>query len=301
MREHPVIEVPTLLVAAAIHVGWLGLTWFAGQPWVPGWALVGIAVPGGFLVAWHGSLQHEIIHGHPTRWGRVNKILASLPIGLWLPFGIYREQHGAHHRSTRLTCPLDDPESYYVTAQWWQSAGAVRRAVARMQMTAAGRLVLGPPVVVGRFLREEARAALKGDRRHARAWAAHMVGVALVIAWLALVCHLSLLWYVACFVYPGTALTLVRSFAEHRPAEVAAHRIAIVEAGALARLLYLNNNFHAVHHDAPSVPWYELPERYAARRDDIVENNGGFVFRSYRSLLARYAVRPKDSPVHPGS
>ena len=34
----------------------------------------------GVLAAWYGSLQHEVIHGHPTPWGRVNVALAAAPL-----------------------------------------------------------------------------------------------------------------------------------------------------------------------------------------------------------------------------
>ena len=37
-------------------------------------------------VAWHMSLQHEIIHNHPTRSRRVNRALGAWPLALWLPF-----------------------------------------------------------------------------------------------------------------------------------------------------------------------------------------------------------------------
>lgn len=258
-----------------------------------------LALVGGFLVAWHGSLQHEIIHGHPTPSRAINTALASLPIGLWLPFGVYREQHLAHHTSPHLTDPVDDPESFYVTPEWWARAGVVRRALARAQTTLVGRLVLGPPTIVARFFASEARVVARADAKHLAAWAAHLAGLALVVAWVVLVCRMSPLRYVACFAYPGAALTLLRSFAEHRPAAHASHRIAIVEAGPVASLLFLNNNLHVVHHDAPGAPWYELPARYAAARDAILAENGGYVFPGYLAIAARYGVTSKDSPIHP--
>ena len=53
------VEWPTLAVAAAIYLSFAGLTWYhEALPW---WVLF---TAGGFVVAWHGSLQHEVIHGH---------------------------------------------------------------------------------------------------------------------------------------------------------------------------------------------------------------------------------------------
>src|SRR5215813_10849860 len=119
-RRSP-LEAPTLVVAFVSHAGWLAVTWAAGH----GAPLLALAPIGAFLVAWHGSLQHEIVHGHPTRARAINTLLASLPIGLWMPFGVYREQHLRHHAS-ELTDPLDDPESFYVTRASWERAGPLR-------------------------------------------------------------------------------------------------------------------------------------------------------------------------------
>ena len=48
--------------------------------------------------------------------------------------------------------------------------------------------------------------------------------------------------------YPALVLTMLRSLYKHRFAVCPAHRIAINEASSLWRLLYLNNNYHVVHH-----------------------------------------------------
>ena len=55
------IELPTLGVAVAIYGGFLLLTWFYRD--LPLWVTAPI---GALLIAWHGSLQHETIHHHPT-------------------------------------------------------------------------------------------------------------------------------------------------------------------------------------------------------------------------------------------
>ena len=51
-------EGPTWLVAAAIYAGWFLMVWFhASIPW---WLMIPL---GGYILAWHFSLQHEAIHG----------------------------------------------------------------------------------------------------------------------------------------------------------------------------------------------------------------------------------------------
>lgn len=85
------------------------LTWHHhALPW---WLILPL---GGWLVAWHGSLQHEVLHGHPTRWQGLNTVLASAPLVLWLPYPLYYSRHRRHHIIASLTDPLEDPESFYV-------------------------------------------------------------------------------------------------------------------------------------------------------------------------------------------
>ncbi|KMQ79947.1 Fatty acid desaturase [Candidatus Burkholderia pumila] len=98
--------------------------------------------------------------------------------------------------------------------------------------------------------------------------------------------------------YP--ALASVRSFQEHRVAPAARQRTVINEAGWLWRLLFLNNNFHAVHHDLPGMPWFSLGDVYAARRIGYRASNGGFVVRGYGGLR-HHAFACAVSPVHSSS
>src|SRR5437870_4407700 len=91
------LELPTWGVAGGVYGGWLALTLFFHQ--LPTWAVV---VLGAYLIAWHGSLQHETIHGHPTRSPRINHAVAWLPLSLWLPYRLYRDSHLQHHRDENL-------------------------------------------------------------------------------------------------------------------------------------------------------------------------------------------------------
>jgi fatty acid desaturase len=79
-------------------------------------------------------------------------------------------------------------------------------------------------------------------------------------------------------------------------------RIAINDAGPLMRLLYLNNNYHLVHHDLPGLPWYLVRRVYRKHAAAYANRNGGYVIRGgYWELLKRYAWRATDAPVHPRS
>jgi fatty acid desaturase len=287
-------EIPTWFVIAAVYGGWFGLTFnfHALPPWL-------VLPLGGWLLAWHGSLQHEAVHGHPTRKVWLNSLVAGPPLALWLPFPIYRESHMAHHRAAELTCPWSDPESYYTAPDEWARLPRAVRLLRRALHTAAGRLLIGPFAVVWRFARVEAGRA--GQRRRAAIWAIHAAAVAAVLYWVVAVCRIPLAAYLVLFVYPGMSLTLLRSFIEHRPGADQSHRTALVEAGPVFSLLFLHNNLHLVHHLWPQLPWYELPRRYRAERLSLLQQNGQFAFDGYVDVLRRYGVRAKGSPVHPGA
>lgn len=288
------IELPTWIVVLVAYAGWLSVTWYYHR--LPVWVVLPLAAG---IITLHGSLQHEAIHGHPTRKQALNAWIVGLPLSLWLPYSIYRESHLAHHRAGRLTDPLEDPESYYVTPAMWRSMGPVRRAIRRAQATLVGRVLLGPPVVIARFFRSEWGLLRGGDRRQAVRWLQHLIACAPVLGWVLLVCRIPLWAYLVVFVYSGLSLTLVRSFTEHRPAASQGERTAVVETGLLMSLLFLNNNLHAVHHEAPGLPWYKLPERYRRDREAVLSRNGRFLFGGYGEILRRYAFKAKDLPVHP--
>ena len=288
-------EWSTWAVLAAVYGGWLALTFHsAALPW---WVVL---VAGGWLVAWHGSLQHEAIHGYPTRSPRLNAALVWLPVGLWMPYAIYRETHVEHHESAHLTDPAADPESFYVSAEGWARMGRPRRALHVVNQTLAGRLSIGPAVIAGPVLARGGAPVAPGRLRARRPWAEHVVGVALVFAWTAGVCEMSIAAYVALFAWPGLSLTLLRSFAEHEPASEEDRRTVIVESGLFGRLLYLNNNLHAVHHAFPGLPWHAIPAARRAHRDRFDGPEGPRVHRGYAAIARRWLLRPRDYPIHPG-
>lgn len=290
------IEWPTLLLAAAIYGGFGLVTWYhAVLPW---WILL---PAGAYLVAWHGSLQHEVTHGHPTPSALANELLVLPSLWLWLPFRHYRDVHLAHHNDAQLTDPLADPESYYVDAAAWAAAGPLTRAFLRAHNTLAGRLLLGPLRCLYGFWRGEIARTLKGDRSHLKSWAIHAAGVALVLGWVIGVCGLPLWQYLLFFVYGGTSLTLLRSFLEHQARPEVSERSVIVEAGPLMALLFLNNNLHLVHHDKPGLPWYRIPAFYRQRRALFLASNGGYYFKGYREVFRKYLFRAKEQPLHPGA
>jgi fatty acid desaturase len=288
------VEWPTIALAALIYGGWLVLTLYWRQ--VPLWLLIPL---GAWLVAWQGSLQHETMHGHPTRKRWINDAIGWPPLALWLPYAVYKLSHLSHHRDEQLTDPLDDPESFYVTEANWQSYPGWFRALLVFNQTLLGRILVGPAFMVGFFLADELRRVRVNQRGRRRIWLQHVVGIAAVLGWVTLVCGMPLWLYFLGFVYAGGALTRIRSFAEHRFAENHEERTAIVERGGLLGVLYLNNHLHVLHHLRPGIAWYDLPALYRAHREALIERNGGLVYESYGDLFRRFFVVPHDKLLHP--
>jgi fatty acid desaturase len=237
------------------------------------------------LGAWYNSLQHEVIHGHPTPWRAVNTAMAALPIGLVVPFAVYRRSHLVHHRADPLTSPDIDPESFYVSVETWRRYGPVRRATRLAMSTLAGRMILGPLVAAARWWR-----TISVPRA-----VAHLAGVAAVLAIVA-VSGLPLWIYVVGVAWCGGALSLLRSFAEHRLPE-AGTSSAVVHTGWFFSLLFLNNNLHHTHHARPGVPWFELPGLHARLDADRVAAAGAGLYAGYAEIARRYLFRPFDRVV----
>ena len=290
----PGLEWPTLVLALVIYAGWLAATWY--------WRALPLPllfVAGGWLIAWQSSLQHETIHGHPTRSRRFNEALGWPPLSLWLPYASYRDSHTRHHRTGRLTDPLDDPESGYVSAAAWKKSSVVERALASFQMTLLGRLTFGTLAMIFVTLRQELHAIVHGNRRRRRIWCAHMLGVALVLLWVTQACGMPLWLYLVAFVLPGAALTRLRAFAEHRWAKRLDERTVVVESW-LFGLLFLHNNLHVAHHLYPAAPWYRLPGLYRELSIELHGRQGRRVYRGYREVAWRFLLRRYDTPRYPG-
>jgi len=155
-RRRVSVEVPTLLLVLAAYGAWLAITFAYGR-----WPLAILAPVTAVLITLHSSLQHEIVHGHPTRWTGINRLLGMVPLSLWMPFERYRRSHRLHHIDQRITDPLDDPESFYWTPQDWARLKPITRVLVQIQQTLAGRVIIGSFWSIGRFLHGEFHAVLR--------------------------------------------------------------------------------------------------------------------------------------------
>jgi len=289
------IEGPTWLVIGAVYGGWLAVLAAAGT-WMPLWAALPMLA---VLVTWHGHLQHEILHGHPTRSEFLNALIGLPPLGLFYPYSVFKRNHLDHHRTPVLSKPADDLESFYVTAEQWSRFGRLRRALLIANNTMLGRFLLGPLLSLPAFFLGEIRRIMSGEPVAIAEWALQGVLVAGLLYGVQTYAGIDAWLYLIAVAYPGHGLLMIRSFVEHRPSSAADERTAIVEGPGFFSLLYLYNNLHVVHHEHPGMPWYEIPGYFAAHRDDILRRNGGYRFAGYGEVARRFLLKPKDHPVYP--
>lgn len=289
-------EWPTWLLIGFIYGTWLTVVLLS-----PTWGLW-VSVP--LLVvlgAWHMSLQHELIHGHPTRWTALNHALGMPPLSLWYPVGVYRTAHLLHHRDELLTLPGVDPESNYVSSDDWTRAGPLLRFVWTARKTAIGRWALGPALAIAQTWPSACLQVAQGQGGARRDWLPHGLFVAALLWFVDRYSAFSAWQYVLWVAYPALSLAMVRSHYEHRAALEPQHRIVLHECGWFMRLLFLNNNYHLVHHDLPKLPWYLIPRAYRAQRAAYQARNGGFVQTGYLQQARQFALTPTDGAVHPNA
>jgi len=301
-QRRAAVEVPTLLLILATYCAWGALTFAYGR-----WPLYVLAPLVAALLTLHSSIQHEIVHGHPTRWKALNRLFAIVPLTLWLPYDRYRHTHHVHHIDARLTDPLDDPESFYWRAEDWARLGPVSRLSHGVQQTLAGRVLIGSFWRIGMFLRDEVlalrhsekRALIRNEQNVRRVWLEHLAWCVPVVLWLKLVCAMPLWIYFVAMVIPANGILLIRSFAEHRACKGVRERVATVEDSWFLGPLFLFNNLHSLHHESPAIPWYQLPGRYRLERERLLAANGGLVYRTYFEVAWRYLFRAHDVSEHP--
>lgn len=261
------------------------------MPGVVGWTLLVLAL------ALHASITHEVLHGHPFPSRLASEALVLVNPGLFIPYLRFRDTHLAHHQDANLTDPYDDPETNYIDPVVWARMPNALRMVLTLNNTLAGRMLIGPIVAQISFMRDDWRAIWRGDAQVLRGWLIHVPGLVLVLGlvWLSPMP----LWAYLLACYTAVSILKIRTFLEHQAHARARGRTVIVEDRGLLAFLFLNNNFHVVHHMHPRMPWYRLPALYRANRDRYLKSNEGYRYASYREVFVRHFLRTKDPVPHP--
>lgn len=281
-------EWPTWVALAACYGVWLAASWNAAVLGVFLWPVLALTA------TFHSSLQHEALHGHPTRSAAINEALVFPALQLAFPYRRFRDTHLRHHNDENLTDPHDDPESWYLAERDWDQLSPLIRRLLDVNATLLGRIVLGPALAVFAFWRADFRAIACGDREIRTAWMRHGAGAALALGWIWGICGINPLAYAAFAAYPSLSLLMVRTYAEHTADMKAEGRVSITPSGPFWSLLFLNNNLHATHHANPRAPWASLPALRRAEGD-----RGALILPGYRSIFARHLLRRRQDVPHP--
>ena len=271
--------------------------WFAALFLLPQVSLVLAVVVSAVLVAFHSSLTHEALHGHPFRLRWLNEALMAPQLNMVIPYSRFRDTHLDHHRDENLTDPYDDPESNFLDPKVWQQIPMWRRRLYWLNNTLLGRILLGPLIGQICFMAGDAGAAGRGDRAVIWGWLLHLPGLVLVL-WVISLTAMPF-WAYAIAAYLGLGLVKIRTFLEHRAHEQMHARTVVVEDRGPLALLFLNNNLHVVHHMHPGVPWYALPKLYRDQKAQFQSANENYTYTCYGEVFRRYFLRGKDPVLHP--
>jgi fatty acid desaturase len=285
-------EMPTWLVIGLLYPFlYLLFTHAASMPW---WLVTPLATIG---LCVYGSLQHELIHNHPTRSEFFNSLFGWIPFNLWIPYPRYRDSHRLHHDVPTLAEPRLDPESYYIMRHDWETMNPLLKLLWKINYSFAGRMIIGPWIMVSYFFINEGKRLLRGDMAIWQAWAPHIILSALLLFWLDAQ-GVSWQFYLLGCVWPAASLLLMRSYTEHRDFGDQNERCAIVEGNWFTRLLFLNINIHQVHHEFPGMPWYRIYDYYRRNRESVNQLSGNFYFAGYLELIRKTLFKTKDNPVY---
>jgi fatty acid desaturase len=288
--DKPKIEPITVAMLALCYGGLLLSTTLLSLPL----AFVATAI----LIALHSSLQHEVLHGHPTGNATFNEALVFPAVGLLVPYRRFRDLHLAHHHDEILTDPYDDPESNFLDPEVWAKMSAPMRAVHRFNNVLFGRILLGPLLSMIALLKGDIKAIRAREAGVALAWLLHALGLVPVIWWLATYGAMPF-WLDLLAAYFGFGLLKIRTYLEHRAHDKPRGRTVIITDRGPLSWLFLNNNYHVVHHNHPNAPWYHMPRLYNADPDKYLSRNEGYFYANYGVIFRKYFFRAKDPVPHP--
>ena len=292
-RQTRLLEWPTFGLYACVYSVCAALTIYASA--LPALLVVTLL---SMTMALHSSLQHETLHMLEPRWPIFGYLIGAPALGLAIPYDRFRDLHLAHHVNEVLTDPYDDPETNYLTKETWETLSPLTQIILRFNNTFIGRIIVGPLVGQIAFMRSDFAAILAGDRAVLWGWVRFIPAVAIVLAWLTIFASISpLVYFASCYI--GLSILKVRTYIEHRAHEIVQGRSVIVEDRGPLSLLFLNNNFHAVHHAHPNVPWYNLPSAFRAQPDKFLIQNNDYYFKNYFAVMRKFFCAEKDAVAHP--
>lgn len=295
-KLHKIIELPTLSLIILTYAAWVTLVMF------------GHAIPDVLWILFFAlnltlflSLTHEAIHGHPTRNASVNRLLVLWPLGWVFPYERFRDTHIQHHDTDELTDPFDDPESWYYPKLTYDRMNVIVRLLLTFNNTLLGRMLIGPIISVSKFYTSEMVQIITNKNMRwylIRIWSLHFMLVAVLALFIKSYSQVPV-WSYFIASYLGLSLLMIRTYLEHQAREDQAERTVIIERCCPLAFLFLYNNLHAVHHEKPGIPWYELPRYYHKHSDQLKQSNNHYIYASYGEIFRKYFLTPKEAIPHP--
>ena len=258
----------------------------------PLWICMLILIP---FITLHSSLQHEFLHGHPFKSQWLNDLLVVVSLGVFIPYFRFKETHLKHHDNSIVSDPIEDPESWYLLEDDWHKISQLQQKMLVLNNTLFGRILFGPAISLTKFTLTE---LTQGDARIRLTWLIHTILMAGYLWVLATYVSMPIWAYLICC-YFGLSLLGVRTFLEHQAHENITARTVIIERKGFFSFLFLNNNFHAVHHAYPNVAWYRIPALFDRNRDRFLGKNKGYYFKSYNEVFAKYFFKAKEPVIYP--
>lgn len=255
------------------------------------------AIGTGLSLTLFSSLQHEVLHGHPFANRRLNEALVFPAFIVAVPYERFRDTHLAHHRDANLTDPYEDPETNYLDPAVWEILPRAVQVLLSFNNTLLGRVTVGAAIGTVNFLRTELRLFKAGDKAVRRAWGVHILGL-IPVALLIVLTPITLVGFLVAN-YIAMSVLRIRTYLEHQAHEKSRARSVIVESRGPLSFLFLNNNFHAVHHMHPRVAWYKLPKLYFDDKARYLKVNEGYVYRCYLHVAKDHLIKAKDAVAHP--
>ncbi|WP_420547476.1 fatty acid desaturase [Curvivirga sp.] len=258
----------------------------------PLWICVLILIP---FITLHSSLQHEFLHGHPFRSQLLNDLLVVVSLGVFIPYFRFKETHLKHHDNSIVSDPIEDPESWYLLEEDWNKISKFQQKLLTLNNTLFGRILFGPALSLTKFTLCE---LIHGDRRIRLTWLIHTLLMTGYLWVLSVYASMPIWAYLICC-YFGLSLLGIRTFLEHQAHENITARTVIIERKGFFSFLFLNNNFHSVHHGYPNVAWYRIPALFERNRDRFLGKNNSYYFESYSEIFVKYFFKAKEPVIYP--
>ena len=250
------------------------------------------------LLTLHSSLQHETIHILEPRWPILSILLAFPALGMAVPYSRFRDLHLAHHVNEQLTDPFDDPETGYYEITNWNKFPNFIKIILKFNNTLIGRIMIGPLVGMINFINSDLNFIIKGNKQVLYGWLLFVPALMIVLFWLYYFGSVKI-WEYALAAYGALSILKIRTFIEHRAHELRSARSVIVNDRGILSLLFLNNNYHVVHHSHPYIPWYNLPSVFELNKKKFLKSNDNYYYKNYFIVFKKYLLVKKEKLIHP--